>query len=57
LSPDHTPPSRPLTPGIFIALLLRYDAHRNGVDFSTHRSTHAKYSKTCFNATMFGYGG
>ena len=41
---------------IFIALLLRYDAHRNGVDFSTHRSTHAKYSKTCFNATMFGYG-
>ena len=41
--------------GIFLALLLRYDAHRNGIDFATHRHTHAAYNKTIFNATMLGY--
>ncbi len=42
-------------PGIFLALLLRYDAHRAGIDFAAHRHTHAAYTKTVFNATMFGY--
>jgi minor histocompatibility antigen H13 len=41
--------------GIFIALMLRYDAHMNSVDMSLERHEHRPYKKTVFNTTMLGY--
>lgn len=42
-------------PGIFIALLLRYDAHRAKVDRDAHHADRPDFPKTMFNATLFAY--
>jgi len=42
-------------PGVFIALLLRYDAHRAGFNVLQSKSIPETFSKPYFNASVVGY--